>query len=248
MISAAGNHEAADFEKALIVDNEVAQKMIDAYKSLKTYEAVWEMEIPQEENTKQYKKLEARILFDRKTNNAVYLMSSTVHSEDGKNKKKLSILVTKNKNKLSVYSDIGLSQEPVIKELTKTEPNEITYRDIRKAIFLFYPTDLAMIMSNTPLHEALQGSPESCLTEITDTNEIVLKLVPRYETGAALVLDPKTHLVNKYNFYEKLTGETRVPVLNLVSVKINEPISKELFDFDEYLKEYSIEKKNNNNG
>ena len=172
-INASETNKVEDFEKELLAKNEVAQKMVDAYRSLKTYEAVWNMDIPQEGSAEQNRKLETKILFDRKTNDAVYLVSSKTSHEDGKHEEKLSILVTKNKNKLSVYSNIGLSQEPIIKKTTKTDPNEITYRDIRKAIFLFYPTDLAIIMSHTPLHEALQGSPESCLTEITDTNEIV---------------------------------------------------------------------------
>jgi len=81
------------------------------------------------------------------------------------------------------------------------------------------------------------------LTEISDTSEIVLKLVPRFETGAALVINPKTHTINKYNFYDKLTGAKRAPVLNLVSVKIDQPIDNKLFDFDIYLKEYNIKKR-----
>ena len=234
-IEASGINEVEDFEKELLAKNAVAQKMVDTYRSLKTYEAVWNTDPFQKGNTEQNIKFETKILFDRKTNNAVYLMNSITSHEDGEKEEKLSILVTKNKNRLSVYSDIGLSQEPIIKELIKTDPNEITYRDIRKAIFLFYPTDLAMIMSNTPLHEALQGSPESCSTEISDTNEIVLNLVPRHETGAALVIDPNTYLINKYNFFDKATGAKRDPVFNLVSVEIDKPIDSELFDFDIYL-------------
>ena len=107
---------------------------------------------------------------------------------------------------------------------------------------MFYPADMAMIMSDVPLHEILQGIPESCLTEISDTNDITLKLLSGFETDAFIGIDPNTNLIKEYCFLKKATGEKLQPILKLVSVKINEPIDTGLFDFDMYLEKYGITK------
>jgi hypothetical protein len=229
-----------ELELKIIAKNEVARKMIDTYKNLQSYQAVWEIKMPQD--AEQGKQLEIKILFDRKTNNAVYQTISKNKLEDGTDENKLSILVIKNNNKLSVFSDIGLSQAPVIKETEKEDTNEITYRDIRRAIMMFYPADMAMIMSDVPLHEILQGIPESCLTEISDTNGITLKLLSSFETDAFIGIDPNTNLINEYCFFDKATGEKCPPIFKLITLKTNEPIDAGLFDFDMYLEKYGIKK------
>ena len=242
VVAAAGKQEirGKELEREILIKNEAAQKVLDAYKKLDTYQAVWEIKLPQD--AEQGKSIEIKVLFDRKTGNTACQMVS-IDSGDANDTKKLNLLVIKNNNKLSVFGvgGSGFSPKPVIIDDMFCGP-EITYRDIRRAITLFYPADLAMLMSDVPLHEILQGIPETCSIEISDTNNITLKLLSGFETDALMKIDPNTNLINEYCFLKKATGEKQQPILKLVSVKINEPIDAGLFDFDKYLEKYGIKK------
>ncbi len=156
----------------------------------------------------------------------------------------LRILVVKNGNKLNVYSH-DWQGKPVITVLTKDTPQEITYRDIRKAIMFFYPADLAMLMSKYPLNEILQGSPEKFLTEKdTNGNDTIVKILSRFETCSYLVLAEDTNIIKEYYFFDKATGKKRWPICKLSSVKIDKPLKDGIFDFDKYLQAYGIDKAN----
>jgi hypothetical protein len=221
-----------------IENNAVAKKMLNAYKKTQTYHAVWKSDCP-EANMGQF---DVDIFFDRKTNNAVFCAVRTTNTQTGEKEKKLAILIIKRNNKLSGYHNIWNSGKPEINEDMKNDSNTITYRDIRRAIFLFYPADLPLFMSEYPFCEILQGAPAFCTTENIDSNNITLKLLCRAELGAFLQIDKKTNLINKYYLFEQDSGQYRSIVFELVKIEIDKPIKEDAFDFDAYLKKYDIKK------
>jgi hypothetical protein len=217
--------------------NKYAKQMLDAYQKVQSYRAVWKAK----SNGEFIVEMKTTILFDRKTNNVVYCAVSKNKLENSTEQEKLYILVVKKANKLSVYWNFGMAEKPILCEETKGEPNEITYRDIRKAIFLFYPADLPMMMSYMPLHEILQGNPGSFTTENADANNISLKLSGS-NVGALIQIDAHTNLIKKYNHFDMDSGKNRPPVFELVNLEIDKPIKEKSFDFDEYLDKYNVKR------
>ena len=229
-----------EFEKAYkkIENNAVAKKMLNAYQKIQTYHAVWKSNWP-EANAGQF---DVDIFFDRKTNSAAFCAVQITTPQTGEKEKKLAILIIKKNNKLSGYHNIGNSIKPEINEDMKNDSNNITYRDIRRAIFLFYPADLPLFMSEYPLCEILQGTPAFCTTDNIDANNIALKLLCRAELGAFLQIDKNTNLINKYYLFEQDSGQYRSLVFELTDIEFDKPLKEDAFNFDTYLIKYKIKK------
>lgn len=214
------------------------------YQAINSYHALWQAEGKEGQMDG---KLELEAAFDRKTGKTLFSMLGyqkndgkwtatgwEIHVYDGK----------KIQRAASLFKGQPIQQ---VEEIID-DPNNFTYRNFRKNIFLIHPFDLPLLypdyaMTMYPLMEMLQGSPEEVRVIKSDPNDpekMPAIEIMTYETCARIHLDPKTLLIKDFVFFSKDSGKFVQPKFKRTMISINKPFKPDFFDFKERLKTFDF--------
>lgn len=257
------------------LDDPLLESFIDNYRNINTYQAVWSTEVNFEDS--KYKEVERiqiliekgikktrsfiEVAFDRKTNSLFY----SAKSQNFLNNQWVEMKMPGGSKMLAVYNDGNLSvQTDMLTEVQAAEkhyddPNEFTYRDFRRAVWVFpIPFDLPLLASPVPIMEMLQGQPEKLETiklpantastphisekqkasrenrELVTDSDLKINIFPKYgETAVRLIIDGKDGFLNEWSYFRSgIEKDANSTTLKLQNVKVNMPLDRSVFDFD----------------
>lgn len=214
------------------------------YQAINSYHALWQAEGKEGQMDG---KLELEAAFDRKTGKTLFTMLGyqekdgkwtatgwEIHVYDGK----------KIQRAASLFKGQPIQQ---VEEIID-DPNNFTYRNFRKNIFLIHPFDLPLLypdyaMTMYPLMEMLQAGPKEI--RVTEANPNDPEKMPAIElmtdeTCARLHLDPNTLLIKDFVFFREDSGEFVQPKFKRIMISINKPFKPDFFDLKERLKTFDF--------
>jgi hypothetical protein len=212
----------------------LAEKVLEKYQSFETYHAQWTPEINDSNNTS---KMIWEVAFDRKTKSVLFL-SATSQGDDETTRRKLGFLLVVDGINMNAAVDYGNGIEKKSKAIP--DPNQLTYRDVRRAIPFIYPFDLPLIFSEYPFMEIIQGSVKETKT-LTEESEFYpgIAIFPELEgeTFAEYKIDPDTLLIQAFRFIYHQSSPS--PTFKCNFVQINKKLPKDLFDFEKQLEQFA---------
>jgi len=226
----------AEKEKMLLIENPLAKKVLKKYQSIKTYHAVWtiELNIP-DPNIKDKPIWE--VAFDRPTKRVLFLFSSQP-SEEKQPPQIAQLFIADGKMMHTAVSD-GLKDSELRKQsIPIADPNRLTYRDVREGMFM-RPFDLPLMFSELHYMEVIENQIKEIRTLEESESLLRFEVLPRgeeTETSAVFWVDPKTLLIQRFNF-DYHSG--RNPVFKIKTIQVDQPLDDALFDFEKQLSRFS---------
>lgn len=246
------------------LEDPLLESFINNYRNINTYQATWSMKV-NFDDSKFKDIIKTRplieVAFDRKTNSLSYILKNQkllndewVESNTPNGSKMLAVY---NEGNLSVQTDMMTEVQAAEKHYD--DPNEFTYRDFRRAVWVCpIPFDLPLLASPMPIMEMLQGQPEKLETiklpantvttphipekqkagrddrELVTDSDLKINIFPKYgETAVRLIIDGEDGLLNEWSYFRSdIEKDANPTTLKLQNVKVNTPLDRSIFDFD----------------
>ena len=231
----------AEKEKMLLIKNPLAKKVFQKYQSIKTYHAVWTMELdipdPNITNAPNYVIISTwEVAFDRPTKRVLFFISTP--SAEGKQSPQFYrlLLIADGKMMHFAATDSGKNAEIRKQSIPIADPNRLTYRDIREGMFI-RPFDLPLMFSELHYIEVIENQIKEIKTIEPSESLLRFEVLPDYgDTSAVFWVDSKTLLIQRFNF-DYHSG--RNPVFKLKTIQVDQPLDDALFDFEKQLSRLS---------
>lgn len=224
-------HSAADLPK---IENPLAKKVLDKYQSINTYHAVWTMEpnLADPNITKEQIVAIWEVAFDRPNKRILFSIRS--QPLDSKQPSQIGQLFISDGKMMHFAVSMGNNSEPQKRSVPIDDPNQLTYRNVRKGLFL-RPFDLPLIFSELHFMEVIEDQIKEIKTLEESESLLRFEVLPQSgETSAVFGVDPNTLLIERFNFnYHSPSGS--FPVFKLKTIEIDRPLDDALFDVEKQL-------------
>ena len=181
------------FAETIKANKTLAEKVLEKYQSFETYHACWSATVDDQNSNSTWE-----VAFDRKSSNVLFRITGS--QTDKERSDQLLLLVIDGAN-MHTALDSGLGMQKDSKPIH--DPNQLTYRDVRRAIPMLYPFDLPLIFSEYPFQEIIQSQVKKNETLTKDSDfhpgfELFTRL--EGETSAQYQVDPDTLLLKAFRF------------------------------------------------
>ncbi len=223
----------AEKEKMLLIENPLAKKVFEKYQSINTYHAIWTMsvDIPDPNVKNEPACAIWEVAFDRPTKRILLFIG--YQSSDEKEPPQIGQLFIVDGKMMHTALSTGIPDSELQKRsIPVADPNKLTYRDMRQGMFL-RPFDLPLLLSELHYMEVIENQIKEIKTLENKESLLGFEVLPQQgETSAVFWVDPKTLLIQKFNF-DYHSGKN--PVFKAKTVKINQPLDDALFDSEKRL-------------
>ena len=214
------------------VDKPLAEKVLEKYQSFDTYHAKWS---PVANDPNVTERMIWEVAFDRKNKNVLF--SSTASQGNDKSVEKLHFLLVVDGINMNAAEDYGNGIEKQTKPIP--DPNQLTYRDVRRAVPFIYPFDLPLIFSEYPFMKIIQSGVKETKTLTKESDfypGFAIFPMSENETFAEYKIAPDTLLIQAFRFIYHPSSSS--PVFKCNFVQINKELPKDLFDFEKQLERF----------
>jgi len=220
---------AADTVEA---DKTLAEKVLEKYQSLQTYHAKWEVG---SHDPNMPEKMIWEVAFERENKNVLFGL--TIVKTDIQSNIKLGMLLLADRKNMKFARADGNEIRKSSKQFS--DPNQLNYRDVRRAIPFIYPFDLPLIFSEDPFMEVVQGEVKEIKTLTKEFEFYPGFAVYSKEFCFEYKIDPNSLLIKSCRVVAPEHPELPAPVYINKFVQTDKKLPSDLFDFEKQLDQFS---------
>lgn len=222
------------------IQKKEVKNLVQNYRKIQTYHAVWAMEIPQNASRPNGIATRVRVetAFDRENYNLFCLITTEAKingkwKRDSNTLNSMTQLTIFDGKELNTLVSMSMSEAQTKTISYEDKDKTFGYRDFRRGCF-FALFDLSLLVSPMPINEILQANVNHDKVSVStgDVPEtIAMSLYSQYETHARLLLDSKTLLVKEYFHFREGSLKNSPPKFIRQNIVIDKPLDSKQFDF-----------------
>lgn len=203
---------------------ELAEQLHAAYRGIQQYHAVWIASLMEDAPDQ---RIELQVAFDRPARRVLYRLQGLRREGEAWKPSAEGILLVCDGERIT--KALSFEQDRPWQKVQAEQPENLSYWQVRRALFAYLPIDLPLLMSDRPYLEWLQGEVGQMEALPPVEGQLPgLRVTSAFdETTVVARFDPKTRIIQSAEFG---------PVTyQLKSIEIDQPLDEAIFDADAHL-------------